>query len=98
MSSAKSDPTSVTSNDIGLRVGAPATAVTLIGTTSNVGADGPVGATATSSARGTGLTVTYTVTAGEASNLAIVSGGSGYQTGDGFSVIGDLGVTGQVAG
>jgi hypothetical protein len=98
VSSAKSDPTSVTSNDIGLRVGAPATAVTLIGTLSNVGSDGPVGATSTSSARGTGLTVTYTVIAGEASNLAIVSGGSGYQTGDGFSVIGDLGVTGQVAG
>lgn len=73
----------------------PVASVALVGTTSTQG-DGSITATSTTSANGTGLTVTYDVASGVASNLAIAVAGSGYEEGDSFTVDGDTGVTGTV--
>ena len=59
--------------------------------------DGSYTGVATTSANGAGLTVSYDVAGGTASNLAIVAAGDGYQAGDSFTVVGDTGVTGTVS-
>ena len=74
----------------------PATGVTLVGTVSTE-SDGSYTGVATTSNNGAGLTVSYDVAGGTASNLAIVAAGDDYQDGDSFSVVGDAGVTGTVS-
>ena len=73
----------------------PADSVTLVTTTTSA-PSGPVAATATTSANGSGLTVTYDSDGSDASNLQISDAGSGYQDGDSFTVDGDT-VTGTVS-
>ena len=75
----------------------PVTGVTLVGDTSGEG-DGSYTDVATTSSNGAGLTVSYDVAGGTASNLTIGnSAGDAYQAGDSFTVDGDTGVTGTVA-
>ena len=73
-----------------------ASSVTLVGTVSTE-SDGSYTGVATTSNNGAGLTVSYDVAGGTASNLAIVAAGDDYQDGDSFSVVGDAGVTGTVS-
>ena len=75
----------------------PATGVTLVGSTSTEG-DGSYTNVATTSNNGAGLTVSYDVAGGTASNLTIGdSAGNDYEDGDSFTVDGDTGVTGTVS-
>ena len=75
----------------------PATGVTLVGSTSSEG-DGSYTNVATISDNGAGLTVSYDVAGGTASNLTIGdSNGNGYEAGDAFTVSGDVGVTGTIS-
>ena len=73
----------------------PADSVTLVDTATTQAA-GSIAATATTSANGNGLTVTYDSDGTDASNLAIADPGDGYQEGDTFTVNGDT-VTGTVS-
>ena len=75
----------------------PATDVTLVGDTSTE-VDGTYENIATTSTNGAGLTVSYDVAGGTASNLIIGDNdGDGYEAGDSFTVVGDTGVTGTVS-
>ena len=75
----------------------PVTGVTLVGDTSGEG-DGSYTNVATTSNNGAGLTVSYDVAGGTASNLTIGnSSGDNYEDGDSFTVDGDTGVTGTVS-
>ena len=75
----------------------PATGVTLVGDVSGE-VDGSYTDVATTSTNGAGLTVSYDVAGGTASNLTIGdSAGDGYEAGDSFTVNGDTGVTGTVS-
>ena len=75
----------------------PATSVTLVGDTSTEG-DGSYTNVATTASNGAGLTVSYDVASGTASNLTIGdSAGNSYEEGDSFTVDGDTGVTGTVS-
>ena len=60
--------------------------------------DGSYTNVATTSNNGAGLTVSYDVAGGTASNLTIGnSSGDNYEDGDSFTVDGDTGVTGTVS-
>ena len=75
----------------------PATSVALVGDSSSEG-DGSYTNVATTSSNGAGLTVSYDVAGGTASNLTIGdSAGDAYEAGDSFTVNGDAGVTGIIS-
>ena len=77
--------------------GGATVSVTLVGTVSTESDGSYTGVATITSNNGAGLTVSYDVAGGTASNLAIVAAGDDYQDGDSFSVVGDAGVTGTVS-
>ena len=79
----------------GAAVTGPAVSVTLVGTVSTED-DGSFTAN-TTGGNGSGLQVSYDVNTNVAENLAIVAGGTGYEEGDTFTVVGDTGVTGTIS-
>jgi hypothetical protein len=78
---------------------AEALTIAAVGTSSTKadGNYGPSATTAAASDKGAGLTITYSVSGGVASNFAISDGGSGYEVGDLFVVDNDQGVTGTIS-